>query len=471
MKLHLWIACALVTFALVAAIFPALAKAEAASRHVVMISIDGLRPEIYLAPEQVGVKVPNLVQLRDQGVSAERMIPVFPSVTYPGHTTLVTGVTPATHGIVNNFKRGAEWYRSATDIKATTLWQAARKKGLVTAIVTWPASYGAEVDYLIPENLSFDVKDVPQLIRSGATPGLFERLESQLGAVQISSFEHAEAGEEVDRMTGKFAAAVLRQYQPHFLLTHFLDADHRQHFSGPASAESNHAFELIDQQVGTLRQAAQDAGILDSTTFVIVGDHGFVSVHTSININGLLAATGFGRVAADGTFSSPGIVATPIGGAAIFQLAQPNDKQLATRLASAFRAEIQQRYLGLVDFVSRDELELMGALPGAVFALAAKEGYMFTAAPNTTPLISASSFKGMHGYLPSMPAMATGFIVSGAGVRKDLRIPLVRMLDVAPTVATLLGVELGEATGLPIAGIFESSDPGVGLGLGIETKN
>jgi predicted AlkP superfamily pyrophosphatase or phosphodiesterase len=93
---------------------------------------------------------------------------------------------------------------------------------------------------------------------------------------------------------------------------------------------------------------------------------------------------------------------------------------------------------------------------------------MFTAAPNATPLVPSGALKGMHGYLPSLPEMATGFIVSGAGVRKGQRVPLVRMLDVAPTVAALLGVELNGAAGLPIAGILESRDPGAGLGLGVK---
>ena len=115
-----------------------------------------------------------------------------------------------------------DWYLQAADIKVKTLWQAARERGLVTAIVTWPASYGAKVNYLIPENLSFNVKDVPQLIRSGATPGLFEHLEGKVGPVQITSFEKAEAGEQLDQMTTKFAAQVLRDYKPHFLLLHFL---------------------------------------------------------------------------------------------------------------------------------------------------------------------------------------------------------------------------------------------------------
>ena len=70
-----------------------------------------------------------------------------------------------------------------------------------------------------------------------------------------------------------------------------------------------------------------------------------------------------------------------------------------------------------------------------------------------------------------MPAMATGFIISGVGVRKGLQLPLVRMIDVAPTVAVLLGIELKEATGFPIAGIFAAQPSEHGLGLGIKMGN
>jgi len=451
-------------------VLPATTAIAAATQHVVMISIDGLRPEIYLEPERVGVQVPHLVELRRQGVSAKRMIPIFPSVTYPAHTTLVTGVYPAAHGVVNNFKKGTEWYLQAGDIRAKTLWQAAREKGLTTAIVTWPASYGAEVNYLIPENLSLNVTNVPHLIRAGATPGLFERLEQKFGPVQIPSFEHADAGELLDRMTGQFAAEVLREYNPHLLLLHFLDADHQQHLNGPQSAEANHAFELIDRAIGELRRAAQDAGLLDSTTFVIVGDHGFVPVHTSINVNALLASLGYGLFAEDGSFSARDVVATPIGGAAFFSLSSANKPSLAAKVTTAFRREIQKRYMGLIEFVAREDLDRFGAFPGALFALTTTEGYMFTAAPVPQPLVPAGSFKGMHGYLPSMPSMATGFIMSGAGVRKGLQLPLVRMIDVAPTVATLLGVDLETATGFSLPGVFETPDPGYGLGPGIKLR-
>ncbi len=441
------------------------AESHQSPGHLILISIDGLRPEIYLEPERVGVQVPNLIELRDQGASAERMIPVFPSVTYPGHTTLVTGVYPAQHGIVSNFKRGTQWYLNAGDIQSKTLWQAAEEKGLTTAIVTWPASYEATVDYLIPENLAFGVENAAGLIRAGASPGLFESLEEKFGPVTIPGFETHDSGEKLDSMTVQFAAEILRQYKPHLVLVHFLDADHRQHFDGPHSPATQHAFALIDAHIGTLRKAAEEAGILDTTTFVIVGDHGFVPVHTSINIIGLLAAIGLAEADEQGWRTSASIRATPIGGAAIFSVRNPADQQLAAQLETDLRQEVETRYAGLISFLGREELRRLGALPAAVCALAASEGYMFTAAPVPTPLLPSGEFTGMHGYLPSLPQMATGFIAAGPQIRPGLRIPVMRMVDVAPTLAALLGVSLDEAVGFPIPGLLKSTDSGPGLGL------
>ena len=152
-------------FLVVAVASPALAEPQDEPLHVVVVSIDGLRPDVYRDPEGLGIEVPNLLALRQSGVSADRMIPTFPSVTYPSHTTLVTGTTPAAHGIETNFKSGTSWYLDSAEVRSETLWQAAAEAGLTTAIVTWPVSYGAKVDYLIPENLSFEVPDVPGLIR------------------------------------------------------------------------------------------------------------------------------------------------------------------------------------------------------------------------------------------------------------------------------------------------------------------
>ena len=125
---------------------------------VLMISIDGLKPEYVTQADARGMKLPYLRSMMRDGAYAEGVVGVWPTVTYPSHTTLLTGVAPAVHGIYNNLEfdpqmlySGAwNWY--ASQIKSPTLWKVAHSAGLRTASIGWPVSVGAtDVDWLIPE--------------------------------------------------------------------------------------------------------------------------------------------------------------------------------------------------------------------------------------------------------------------------------------------------------------------------------
>lgn len=435
--------------------------------RVIMISIDGLRPEIYLEPDAHGLKVPNLRALARSGTQAERMISVFPSVTYPAHTSLVTGVNPARHGVVNNFKgQGVEWYLQAADIESQTLWQAASERGLKTAIVTWPASYGADVDHLIPENLSFGLDDPVAAIREGSTPGLFEAL-AEGAPTKIASFDHADGGEELDELTTHLAVNLIEQHKPHLLLIHFLDADHRQHLSGPDDERAMHAFELIDRSIGRLREAVRAAGLEDETNFVVVGDHGFVPVHTGINVRALLEQLARGERGA-----SAALKPVVLGGSGAFYAGDGAEAEHVAAMTERFEAFARTRLRHLVSFVPKEELEARGSYPGAEFALAAAPGYMLTGVEASELFLPLPTIKGMHGYLPELPEMATGFIASGPAFREGHTVPFIRMIDVAPTIATLWGAELVGAEGAAVMGLYrptgsESDDP-MGFRMGNE---
>lgn len=430
-------------------------QAESPASYTVMISIDGLRPAIYLDPEGEGVTIPNLLRLRDRGVHAEKMIGVFPTVTYPSHTTLVTGVAPARNGIPNNFRPGSrEWYLNASDIKVPTLWDAYRQSGRSTAIVTWPATYGAKVDWLIPENLSFGIDDVPGKIAAGSTPGLFEALVAKVGSFPVPAFEHPDAGEKLDRMTAAFAAEVIRSHKPELLLVHFLDVDHVMHASGSDSDAARHAVDLVDANLGVILQALRDTGIEDRTNVIIVGDHGFVQVHTSLNLSALFEEV-----------SSPTVpVKALIGGgsAGLYPADGATPEEVAAYLAKLNKL-IARRYLGLLRFMSAEENEGAGGFAGAVAAITVpRPGYMLTSRPGAPLLMKLRGTEGMHGYAPEMPGMETGFIAAGPAFRSGYRMPVMRMLDVAPTIALADGVPLPSADGVAVPGILSASDDNSG---------
>jgi len=125
---------------------------------VLMISIDGLKPEYITQADAHGMKLPYMRTFLDKGTYADGVVCIWPTITYPSHTTLITGVWPAEHGILNNQVfdpeqkfRGA-WNWDAAQIRVPTLWQVAHRAGLRTASIGWPVSAGAiDVDYLIPE--------------------------------------------------------------------------------------------------------------------------------------------------------------------------------------------------------------------------------------------------------------------------------------------------------------------------------
>lgn len=447
--------------------------ASAGEQHVIAISIDGLRPEIYLHPEQEGVKMPNLVRLRDAGVAAERMIGVFPTVTYPSHTSLVTGVRPAGHGIVNNFRRGGlEWYLDEKDIRAETLWQAAEKAGHRTAIITWPATYGAQVSWLIPENLSFGLPDVPGAIRKGATPGLMEELGRTVGQFDIPSFDHEDGGEKLDRMTTAYAAEIFKRHKPSLMLLHFLDTDHMEHMHGPRSAQARHAFETVDAEIGRILQAVEESGLKDKTNIVIVGDHGFVPTYTGINLSQILVELGYAEIK-NGHVQTKVIDTMALGGSGAFY-AQPNasPKDVQTFL-HRFENLLAQRYRNLLEFVPQQEMERLGGYPGAVGAfVVSAPGYMVVETPVPMLTLPLPGMSGMHGYHPDMPQMATGFIASGPAFRNSTLVPSIRMIDVAPTLAAVLGIRLPKAEGVVATGLLNTpqSSSFLGFKMGQDSK-
>ena len=123
------------------------------AQHVVLISVDGLRPEFYLDDTW---PAPRMQQMAQHGVAAHAVRGVFPTVTYPSHTTIITGARPGRHGVFYNtpFEPGGQsgrWYWEYEAIQTATLWDAARSAGMRTASISWPVSVDAPVDYLIPE--------------------------------------------------------------------------------------------------------------------------------------------------------------------------------------------------------------------------------------------------------------------------------------------------------------------------------
>ena len=127
----------------------------------------------------------------------------------------------------------------------------------------------------------------------------------------------------------------------------------------------------------------------------------------------------------------------------------PGAADAIAKAEAALRAESSGRYI----LISREQLDRLGAFPGAAFALEGAPGVTMSGSCDRGLLGTARG--GAHGYLPTRPGMATGLIAAGAGVRRGVVVERVQLIDVAPTVARLLGIAPPRVEGRPIEDLLQ----------------
>lgn len=420
--------------------------------HVILVSVDGLRPEFYLDDEW---PAPNLQQMRREGAHAEAVTSVFPSVTYPAHTTMITGARPARHGILHNVPFVAEaptdrWNWFADSLRAPTLWDAVREAGGRTASVGWPVSVGAPVDWNVPEiwPLEEGVDPVAPIRQHATPPGLVDEIEAEAtGPLTGDNFtiEHLARDDEA----GEAAAYLLERHRPRLLTLHLIHTDHFQHLDGRSGDRVRRAVAVADRAVGRLREAAARAGILERTAIVVTGDHGFSDVHTLLAPNVWLAAAGLRARDRDrGTWRATFHTA---GGSAFLHTQEPDAPQTVAAVRRAL-SELPPGVRELFRVVEREELDRLGAAPGARLALAAVPGVAFVGTAEGEAVRAGEG--GTHGYLPDADGLATGFVAWGAGVRPGAVVPRMGLEDVAPFVAALLGLDFEAPDGVLLPGLL-----------------
>src|ERR1700685_2452569 len=125
-----------------------------AAQPLVVISVDGMDNRYLAQADQMGLKIPTLRRLMREGQYSKGVIGVVPTITWPSHTTLITGVDPVVHGILSNWRPPGDKYLDYGQIKTPNLIGAAHKAGLTIAAITWPVTVGAPVEWNLPEFFS-----------------------------------------------------------------------------------------------------------------------------------------------------------------------------------------------------------------------------------------------------------------------------------------------------------------------------
>jgi predicted AlkP superfamily pyrophosphatase or phosphodiesterase len=429
-----------------------LAATPGIAGSVLMISVDGLKPEYVLDADAHGLKIPFLRGLLRDGAFARGVTGVWPTVTYPSHTTLLTGVWPSEHGIYNNLEFDPKhtyadaWFWYATQIRVPTLWQAAHAAHLTTASIGWPVSVGAPVDYLIPEYwrvsrlTDVDPSDALLMAAVSRPEGMLQKMQSRLGPYMLGNDPSLPG----DVIKTRFALDILHNQKPKFMTIHLSSLDEEEHFHGPFSAEANQDLEVIDGQLAQLFAAARAND--PKSVALVVSDHGFAQITHRFNL--LLAFLHADLVHSDGSWAA---LPWGAGGMAAIMLHQPADPQTMTRVRELLQGLKADPANGIAEILESDAIKQRGGFPDAAFLVIMKLGF-YVMGDATSALVSeVHGTPGTHGFSPEFTEMRAAFFIAGPGIAAHRDLGVIDMRQIAPTVAQLLKVSLPTATQTPLA--------------------
>ncbi len=434
---------------------PGLPASPQQARRALIISLDGLDARYLQKRDEYGLKIQTLRRLMNEGVMAE-VVGVYPSVTYPSHTTIVTGTTPERHGIYGNelfetpdTPQTGSWQWYARDIRAETLWDAAARKGFKTALISWPVGVGAG-DFNFPEiwKPGGTREESRQIIKANARPkGLVEELERR----DPSLYSNVNK-DEGDDMRTRFAEYIIGEKKPEVVLVHLFDLDHFEHDYGPFTPQAFAMLEKVDGYVARLIAALERAGTLSATTVFIVSDHGFLPVSKRIYPGVILARAGLltQREEKDAKGNTRLVVtdwqAAPqiLGGSCAIILKDRKDRDAYRKALAAFKAFAENEGRGALRIIEEKEASGLGTNPNASLILEAMDGYHFEGG-YSGEAVAPAKLRGQHGFLPTR--YYTSFIASGAGVGRRGLLGPIHLIDEGPTIARLLGFKLRDAKG------------------------
>jgi predicted AlkP superfamily pyrophosphatase or phosphodiesterase len=422
------------------------AQASSKTNHVIVVTIDGCGA-FYL--DDPKARICNLRKLAARGVAAKGMIVANPAVTWPNHTTMVTGVLPAKHSLLYNglLVRGQKggWFRQEERSKmemiaVPTVYDFLHGKGYSTAAINWPAAQGAAtLDFCMPDLHTPIPYSTPRLIRELTDAGI-------LNVSSAEAFLHTTEPKR-DQIWSDAACYLLRAHQPNLLLLHFLITDSTQHRFGPQGPEAYKALKIVDDHIGELCDTLEKTGLSDSTSIFILADHGFERVYKQIVSGTVLRKAGMLETG-DGKTR---VQAIPEGGTLMVYFCSEKTREAdRAQVIKLFKHQegvdkiIEPNNFAKYGYPSPEKNPRMADL-----VISAKRGYAFSGMEKADETIvpTRSGGNGSHGYLASDPNMNAIFIAAGRDIAKGKKIGLVKNTDIAPTVSYLLGEKFSNADG------------------------
>jgi predicted AlkP superfamily pyrophosphatase or phosphodiesterase len=368
---------------------------------VLLVSLDGVHPD-YLGRGDT----PNLDRLAREGVRAEWMNPAYPSLTFPNHYTLVTGLRPDRHGIIHNTMQdewlGRFWLSNRDAVGdgrwwgGEPVWVTAENAGMPTATLSWPGS------------------EAPV---QGVSPTRWNQFDAE-----------RPIDERIDTVAGWLTEPDTTR--PRFATLYFEHPDSAGHDHGPYSQALRDAMRSVDAAIGDLRARLERAGAWDRTDIVIVSDHGMAEVPV-------------GHVVATEDMADPSLAKLVMWGQVVGFAPHPGKETEAE--AAVLGRHAHHECWRKQDIPPRWQYGTHPRIPPIVCQM----DLGWDALPRERIARRPAQTRGSHGYDPAHPQMRAIFIAHGPSFRDGATLPAFDNVHVYPLLMRLLGLPPADNDGDP----------------------
>jgi len=372
---------------------------------------------------------------------------------------LMTGCNPGKHGVYNNVPfrdyddKKKHWYRYSKSVRVEDLFAAAKRAGLTTASVYWPITgRNPNIDYIINEYFFFyPEEDTMEAFRNmGANEVALRAVEANREIVEAR--RRNELGYSYDKFLMACACSLIRDVQPDVMLVHNCLIDSARHTCGVFAEGVTAALDEVDEQLGNVIRAMEDAGVYEQTNFVILSDHGQLDFEKRTKINVLLAEADFLEVAPDGGIYDWQAFGQSTGMSCAIYLRDPENKELYDRVYAFLQKLVDEKKWGFTRVYTTEQAKEKYGLYGPFSFMLATDGKtnVIEAWTRNALLVYGAderrAVRATHGYEPELGPQPI-FLAHGPAFKDGAVLETAQLRDIAPTLAAAMGQTLPQAEG------------------------
>ncbi|MFO3665864.1 alkaline phosphatase family protein [Anaerococcus sp. ENR0831] len=409
---------------------------------LIVISLDALG----YCDEEVYKQLPFLKSMIEKGTWIKKVESVYPTLTYPIHSSIVTGRYPIEHGVDNNLlvqaeKKAMDWYWDHSYISGDTILNNAHKKGLKIAAFSWPVSAKADIEFNVPEVSPNPEGGFIDHLKENGSGEYIDELQSVFGP-----FDSHDSQKQKDEWMANATAYTFEKHQPDITFLHLIDVDHQKHVYGASHFAVKDAIKELDDRLSRMFEKIAKVKSLDEINIILLSDHSQIDTAYPIRLNKMLADMNLVNVNEDGTVKEDWqAYFLTCGGSTALYTKEDNPK-----LVEEIKEKIESLNLEGIDKIfNTEEIQELKSSDSAKLWVEAKEGYVFDA--DAREFIESRNQepgpRGNHGFLPSKEKNLAMAIFIGPAFKENSVIENEKIVDIAPTIDKIYNLDMKDMSG------------------------